>query len=64
MTRKDYATLAACFARQRYAVTGNNATQKVAYLQWLFLRSAIMLELELDNPRFDRERFEAATEAD
>ena len=52
MSRRDYETIAACLANAPRGATVEADRRSVA--------SAIALELELDNPRFDRTRFLAA----
>lgn len=54
MTRKDYVALAAAFA----TVETHSDVQDDT---WNALRDAVSEVLEVDNPRFDRGRFNAAT---
>jgi hypothetical protein len=59
MTRKDYIALADGLAasRPRFGAEGGNLRQ------WLDDRDCISAVLQRDNPRFDRDRFDTATEA-
>lgn len=54
--RRHYETLAACIREQRAAAIRENRDLRSLEM----LASAITLELQLDNPRFNRERFENA----
>ena len=56
MTRKDYVAIARCFANVDGRMEGTDV--------WLILRAEIADVLELDNPRFDRERFYDACESE
>ena len=58
MTRKDYQTLAACFALAR-----RDNWDKPDVLRGIEdVRARVTLELELDNPRFNPRRFNDAIE--
>lgn len=69
MTRRDYVALAGALASVRpdpvvseWNGTVNTFTDQIARERWTRTRDAIADVLRADNPRFDRERFNAATE--
>jgi hypothetical protein len=57
MTRKDYIRLAKALSETR-----PNERSHAEYDTWLSIRFRLMQELRDDNPRFDWDRFTAATE--
>jgi hypothetical protein len=63
MTRKDYVTIATCFAEERMAMIADGTDPLTIHGGWLGLRAALIVELGIDNPRFDRDRFIKATTA-
>jgi hypothetical protein len=64
MTRKDYILLATAFKGSRPDKYEDGPTDGFSreYSQWLYDRGCVADMLEIDNPRFDRGRFYAATE--
>ena len=69
MTAKDYRALAAALAGTRpdpvtseWNGTVNTFTDCIARDRWARDRDAVADVLAADNPRFDRARFDAATE--
>lgn len=54
MTRKDYERIAACIAGALLASTNANAVDAIYDLQ-----KRLTLEMELDSPRFNRDKFQS-----
>lgn len=59
MTKKDYVKLADLFKRM-YPATHNGQPALDAFAEWGDLKEGLMEILAADNPRFDRDRFNAA----
>lgn len=65
MTRRDYETLRACLVNARPEHVYTTAKEyDAARTVWLACVYSISLELSLDNPSFDRDRFHDACGVD
>jgi hypothetical protein len=64
MTKKDYDLIAACLggAYARNIVSTTFSPQQIATSAIDDIKRRLMLELELDNPRFDGAKFSAAVD--